>query len=354
MQMKRIKWRYCLLALLTLALIAFLWLCRAALLPFLLAALFAYLLDPLRQRLQRLGMGSTAAVLLIYGVLAALLLALLLWGLPRLSKELLGLGDALPAYVDELEGWMDGLQRRWERLAIPEVLRQSLDELMRSCQERLLQKLQALGERLFSLGSNAAILLLTPVLAFYMLRDRKKIGALAVELIPERIRPALDTLLIDVNRLLRKFVRGYFLLSLIIGAMVTLGLWALQVDFPILLGAFAGLMEFIPYFGPFIGALPAVLFALLASGKKALWTAVLLLAIQEIENLYLTPRIIGDSVGLHPLSILLALLLGGELAGFWGFLFGVPVAAVLKVSAVFVYSRFVALQEKAGEKEGIP
>jgi predicted PurR-regulated permease PerM len=142
---------------------------------------------------------------------------------------------------------------------------------------------------------------------------------------------ALGQLLTQINAVLSGFIRGHLLVALIVALISFLGLSILQVDFALLIGFTAGILDIVPYFGPIIGALPAVVIALLESPLKALYVIVLFFIIHQLESTIVSPKILGDRVGLHPLAVVFVLLAGGQLAGIVGVLLAVPVTAGFKI-----------------------
>jgi predicted PurR-regulated permease PerM len=142
-----------------------------------------------------------------------------------------------------------------------------------------------------------------------------------------------------VDGLLGSYLRGQLLLCLIVGGMATIALILLGIDAALLLGTIAGVLELIPILGPYMGALPAVLIALVKEPILALWTALAFAAIQQIENLFLVPRISGNAVRFHPALVMVIVLMGSQLAGLWGLLVAVPVAAMIRDVYAYLYLR---------------
>jgi predicted PurR-regulated permease PerM len=160
-----------------------------------------------------------------------------------------------------------------------------------------------------------------------------------VALVPAHYRDEMVAVYRLVDRVMSAYLRGQLLLCLFIGVMATIGLLIIGMDYALLLGMFAGLFEIFPYVGPIIGAVPAVLVALLHSPILALWTVVVFLVIQQVENLLLTPRVAGQSVHLHPALIMVVLVVGNQLFGLWGMLLAVPATAVVRDLFKYAYLR---------------
>jgi len=145
-----------------------------------------------------------------------------------------------------------------------------------------------------------------------------------------------------VNKVVGRFVRGQLIVSVVVGGLVALGLSLLGVRYALFLGVLAGLFDIIPYFGPVLGAIPALVLAFLRDPLTALWTLLMFVAVQQLEGSVLSPKIVGEQVGLHPLTVIFSVLAGGELLGVTGMLLAVPAAATVKVTAGFIGEKLMA------------
>ncbi|WP_426349246.1 AI-2E family transporter [Alloiococcus sp. CFN-8] len=190
---------------------------------------------------------------------------------------------------------------------------------------------QNLIDILLGLGSMLIKLALIPVLTYYLISDGEFIAKKLLLILPGKERQLLKNIARDADKVLSRYVFSQLILSFIIGVLTFIALVFLRVDFPLWLSLFNAVLNIIPYFGPIIGAIPAVLFALIQSTEKAIWTAVLMFAIQQIEGDLLSPKLVGDSISIHPVMIILLLLLGQQLGGFIGMVLAVPAAVIVKV-----------------------
>ena len=170
-----------------------------------------------------------------------------------------------------------------------------------------------------------------PILTFYFLKDKDYFKNKLYITIPKNKRKEIKELSLEIDRALSQFIRGRLILALFVGVATTIFLFILRVDFALVIGILTGIADIIPYFGPFIGFLPAVFFAYLNSPIKALWVALLFVGIQWAGNNILAPKIIGESIGMHPVTVLLALIIGGGAFGVVGMIFSIPVVAVLRI-----------------------
>ncbi len=309
---------------------------RVVLVPFVLAAFLTYLLEPVVAMLTRRGVHRVGAIWLTYFALAlaAILAALVL--VPSVVDELNRLAEVVPLHASDLRMRLEELQSDYSRLPVPEGLRTVLDQALERAETQLVQGVSAaLGGTVAFMG-NMVRILITPVLAYYMLRDLPQFR----NVLRARMGHHQEWVacLGDIDQVVGGFVRAQFIVGLIVGALTALTLTVLGVRFAILLGlvAFAG--EFVPYFGPIISALSAIAVALLTAPFKALPVALAVVLIQQVESGIITPKIVGDRTGLHPLLVILLVLSGGYLFGIWGLLLAVPLGAVTKVGLCCVWS----------------
>ncbi len=326
---------------LVLALAWGLWTIRPVLAPFLLAVVLAYLLAPLVNRLVGLGLSRTWAILAVYAALAAAGILVVVKLVPSAFAEVRRLTEAIPLYSARARELTDGLQR-WARDAgLPPELRESLDRSITTIEVRSVAALRRLVD-IQTLEAAAGFLVslaLAPFLAFYLLKDLDYFRERFVRALPRRWRQDIIQLLRELDRVISGFVRGQMLLGLSVGTLAALASSLLGLRYAVLLGIWAGLMEFIPYVGPVLGAVPAVFAGLAQSPWRGMQTALAFLIIQQLENAVLSPKIMSHSVGLHPIGVLLVVLAGGYLAAPWGLILAVPTAALVRVLWCFLVDR---------------
>ena len=308
--------------------------------PFVVAAVLAYALTPLVDRLDELGRGRMPRVIGVVIVELLLILALVclvLLIVPVIAKELPLMRQQLPQVFDKLN---TALSPWLAQLGI----RVSLD--LESLKALLLQYLNAnyadaLGSLLPSLklGGNVALTVvgyavLIPVALFYLLLDWKQLVLRVLELVPPRARPGVDSFTTEADQVLGQYLRGQLLVMLTMAIFYSTGLALFGLDLAVPIGFFTGLAMFVPYVGFGIGLILAVLAGLLqfASLKALVMVAAVYGTGQVIEGFYLTPRLVGERIGLHPLAVIFALLAFGQLFGFVGVLVALPASAVLLVA----------------------
>lgn len=317
----------------------FLYLIRGIFLSLALAVLLVYLLSPIVVAVEKKGTPRVWAIAVVYLALTIVVISLILYGMPYVLVQMDNLIDALPGYTREAQRLVESLQAGYIRAGIPEGLRNVIDQRLVTGEEYLIRLANGVVEGLLGLAGYLFNVFLAPVLAFYLLRDVEIVKEKLIHLVPLPIRDDALHLGREIDCVLNNFVRGYLLVGVIVGALTATALTLLGLEFAVMLGVFAGLMEFIPYFGPFIGAVPAVALAAMQSKWLALKVVIAFVIIQQLESAVISPKILGTRVGLHPVLVILALLIGGQLYGLVGIVLAVPVAAVLRVVAEFAWRR---------------
>ncbi len=311
--------------------IYFLYLVRGIFLSFLLAVTLAYLLNPAVAALEQKGIPRVVSILVSYAVLILIVGGLILYGMPHIIKQMNKMVEVVPEYTAQVNEVVKSIQKQYARAGIPDAVRNVIEERLLWVENYLLQLVERTSQSLVNLAGYIFNIVLAPILAFYLLKDVELFKEKVINFIPFRWREDVLNLGRDVHSVLNSFIRGYMTVSLIVGFLTWLAMKILGVEFPIMLGFFAGLTQIIPYFGPLIGALPAIALALLTSKWLALKVIIAFIVIQQLEGTVISPKILGDQVGLHPLFVILVLLAGGQLFGLMGMILAVPVSAVLKV-----------------------
>jgi predicted PurR-regulated permease PerM len=206
---------------------------------------------------------------------------------------------------------------------------------------QLLHALKNLVGAVFGLVPGVLSFVVAPILAFYVLKDLPRMRDRFWDFVPVDWRASVYKLGFDLDRALNGYIRGQLMVALVVGILSTVWMIVLHIPFALLIGAVAAMTDIIPYVGPIAGAIPAVILGLLHSPWVSLYAVIGFVVIHQLEGTVISPKVVGDSVGLHPLMIIFAILAGGEIAGFTGLLLGVPTAAVGKVIVTHLYRRFV-------------
>ncbi len=309
----------------------FLWLVKSGLYPFIIGLFLAYLLNPAVCYLEQKGLKRLWAIILLYVILFGILIIGGSKLVPILIAELESFADQLPQMTANVETIFQDIQSQYQNSALPYSLRLALDNTLLSLEQEVHDFVAEVVDGIVGLVSHFIGLAISPILAFYLLHDWYEIKEQGLLLLPGRWRTEVVLVFKDVDKVLSGVIRGQILVAVIVGILVTVGLYYMNVSFALLIGILAGMLDFIPYFGAFIGAAPAVTLALLQSPWLAIKVGVLFLVIHQLEGTIIHPKILGESVGLHPLAVIFYVFVGGELGGFAGMLLGVPLAAIAKV-----------------------
>ncbi|WP_417472506.1 AI-2E family transporter [Luteimonas mephitis] len=353
--LKRLQW-----ALVALAAGWLVWLLGPILTPFVVAALLGWLGDPMVDRLERAGRSRNTAVILVFALMALLLALALLILVPTLQRQVVTLVESLPHYREWFTGtaipWLE--QRTRLQLSTwldPEYLIEQLRVHWDRAGGIATTALGYLSRSGFAVFAMVANVVLIPVLTFFFLRDWDVFIERAASLVPRDHLRVVSQLAAESSDMLGGFLRGQFTVMLILGAMYGIGLWAIGLDLGLLIGIVAGLLTFVPYLGPTSGLVFGVLAALVQHGD---WKHVAgVLAVfgvgQVIESYWLTPKLVGDRIGLHPVAVIFAVLAGGQLFGFLGMLLALPVAAVANVLLRYAHVRYTQSRLYAGQAPAI-
>ena len=352
---RRVQWTAVALGVLWL-----LWLLAPVLSPFALAALLGWLGDPLVDRLERARFKRNTAVILVFSAMSLLLLVAAVILVPMLEQQIVTLVHSLPGYRD----WFVGTALPWvEQRTGLEILSwldpERLFTLIREHWERaggiaatVLGYVSRSGFALLGLLANIVLL---PVLTFFFLRDWDLLVARVGLLVPRDHADTVRTLARESDAVLGGFLRGQFLVMLILGVLYAIGLWGVGLDLGILIGIVAGLLTFVPYLGPASIVVFGGIAAMVQFGdwQHLAGVAVVFTVGQIIESYWLTPKLVGDRIGLHPMAVIFAVTAGGTLFGFLGMLLALPVAAVANVLLRYAHERYTASSLYAGEQPRI-
>lgn len=332
-------WKYLLAALL----LYFFYRIRLVLIPFLLGLLLTYLLQPLVLRLTKKGLTVTVSILIIFGWLLLIMGATTLYLFPLLVEELEALTLYLPRYFQDIQEFLAFFQEEYRRINLPLPLQNLLEDGLDRIEEFSLLLVERLTILLFSFLTRLPFLILSPVIAFYLLRDLSGLKKWSIGLIPRNLQRKVLPFFQEMDQLILAYFRGQIFLSCTVALLSTVAYLFLRINFALVFGLFTGLMNIIPYLGPILGTLPPLLYLLFQDSSRILYLIGIIIVIQQVETAYIAPRIMSQELGLHPLTILFSLLVGGELFGIVGMVLSIPGAAVVKTLFHYFFG---------GEEEG--
>lgn len=340
------RWQVTFWAVILAAFLLVLWLLHEVLLPFVVGMALAYLLDPVVTRLQRVGIGRLPAALMIVGLFVVAFLVLIILIVPILGTQLAAFIEKLPGYIGRLQSLAADPSHPWVRQIVGEGFGQGdIGDLVKQGAGYITTFLRSLwsgGQALISIFS---LLIVTPVVAFYLLTDWNRMVATVDSWVPLPHRATVQQLAHEIDRAIAGFVRGQIAVCLILGSYYAVGLSLTGLNFGLLIGLVSGLITFIPYVGSMTGLVLAVGVAIAQFWPE--WTMVLVVAGiffvgQFIEGYVLAPKLVGENVGLHPVWVMFALFAFGYLFGFVGLLLAIPLAAAVGVLARFALRQYRA------------
>lgn len=329
--------RYSILGVVMLATFSFFYLIREVVYTFMAGALLAYLLYRPVCFLERKGVQRIWGIVIIYLLAAGLFVTLMWFAIPRLVKELGEAATMLPAYTEQFQDFSS----RINNLHLPGKLDLMVQENTVKIENYIYAGLKSFVSGIYKFFSKALIIVFAPILAFYIIKDWEKIKAAFFKILPPTGKRDLNMLGAKIDDVLIEYLKGHLFVSTLVGILTGLAATIIGVDFALVIGIISGISNLVPYFGPILGGIPAIILALTQSWQDGLYMTVAIIVIQQVESNLITPKIIGDKLGMHPLTIVFALLVGGELLGILGMLIAVPLTASLKIMFSYFYLKFV-------------
>ncbi|MCK4708394.1 MAG: AI-2E family transporter, partial [Gammaproteobacteria bacterium] len=316
--------------------------------PFITAALLSYLGDPLVDRLQSYKLGRTVSVTIVFSIIFLVIGLALVLLMPMLESQISYLLKSLPSHFIWLQQeFLPSLAERFNLEA--EVF--NLDAIRQAIGQQWGEGGNVLLNIFKSISSSGVValvwlgnLVLIPVVTFYLLRDWDILVARVHELLPRSKEPVITKLAIESDNVLAAFLRGQFMVMIALGIIYSIGLKIAGLELALLIGMIAGLVSFVPYLGFIVGIVTASVAMLLQTQDiMQLWPVFIVFGVgQALEGMLLTPLLVGDKIGLHPVAVIFSVLAGGQLFGFIGVLLALPVAAVIAVVLRHLHQQYIA------------
>lgn len=305
--------------------------------PFLASALLAYLGDPVVDRLEKLKLSRTTSVSIVFFAILLVLISLPLILLPLVEQQISALVMKMPGYLDKAQTFLAPYIKDVFHTDVDILNTQTLKNAFTSYWKEMGGVASAIVKTItksgFVLVGWLANLVLIPVVTFYLLRDWDILVAKIGRLIPRAKLPVVVKLAKESDEVLGSFLRGQFVVMLVLGIVYTTGLWIVGLDLALLIGMIAGLVSFVPYLGFIVGILLAGIATIMQFGDPLYLLHIIIVfgVGQALEGMLLTPLLVGDKIGLHPVAVIFSVMAGGQLFGFVGILLALPVAAVVMV-----------------------
>lgn len=314
-----------------------LYLLAPILLPFVAGALLAYLGDPLVDRLESLKLSRTLSVVAVFFAIFLIMLPILFYLIPLLESQIKILIINTPGYIDWMMVNLEPTLQETFGINIPaleiEQLKNGFKDQFSNAGGFIKGLLRTVTHSGFVVAGWAANLFLIPVITFYLLRDWDRLVDYLHDLLPRDIEPTVSLLTKESDEVLGAFLRGQMLVMLALGTIYAVGLKLIGLELSLLIGMLAGILSFIPFMGLIVGIVVASIAVLLQTQDPTnlLWVSAVFIFAQLLEGTVLTPLLVGDRIGLHPVAVIFAVLAGGQLFGFFGILLALPVFAIIAV-----------------------
>jgi predicted PurR-regulated permease PerM len=307
-----------------------------------LSAILAYILNPLVLYLESKGIKRVFSVITIYFIIIGILFIIAFLVIPSSSKEVRKLLNFLPVYFNNIKDFIENIYNKFNSSVedLPPILQgveAAISSNMTRIQNAIVTGIRDFIEGLINSISKIVSSILTPILTFYFLVDKEFFKKKIIGTIPEKYKAEVLYLANEIDTSVSSFVRGRLIMAIFVGVVTTIFLLIVDVDFAMVIGFITALADIIPYIGPFLGFLPAFIFAFIISPIKALWVSIFFILIQWVENNIIGPKILGDSTGMHPIIILLTIIIGGGIFGVLGMILSVPFLSITKI--FFIYFR---------------
>lgn len=298
--------------------------------PFIFALIIVFVLKPTLSFLEARGIPRLFALILTYLFFFILLVILLVFLVPVIAGEVNLFIKSFPSYVKLMEGAIRTYQTRYHAVKIPPEAGKMIQSSLGSLRDSTIGFLSKIPGFTVNLLSLLLDFILAPLIAFFVLLDRDRIGQAILNLIPHTYKDEGLYLARRLNTAIEGYLRIMLILAIVVGIFSSLGLFLMGIPYALFLGFFAGFVQIVPYVGPVIGTVPAVMVALFTkSGWYALAVVIYFTVLTQLGSLVLAPIMMRQHVGVHPVLVIFALLVGGALFGFWGVVLAIPVAAVI-------------------------
>ena len=335
------------------------------------AIIFAYIIDPIVNFLERKGVKRQFGVIIVYISVFLIFAILIISVIPKTINEISNLLTSLPGMVDTLtknvnnflteifakfnielpENFIDVYKESNPKVEgdveTPQIvsnilnsMTKTINDLVAKAQGSLMGSLSGLFSKVYGALTSAFRLVLIIIFSFYFSVDKEKFTHKVRKSMPNKYREDITYLANRIDIALQQFIRGRMLLAIFVGFLTMIYLLILRVDFAIIIGLITCVADIIPFIGPFLGCVPAVLFAFMDSPIKAFWVLILFILVQWVENNILAPKLIGDSTGLNPLIILISIIIGGGIFGVWGMVISVPITSIIFILIDFAKIKY--------------
>lgn len=302
--------------------------------PVIIALVLSYMLEPVVRMFQKKAhMKRNKALIITFALAFAILTVILVFLVPAVLDNLREIIKSIPLIRQRLDEMAERLSRvigSGRENAAYNFLEKHVNKIMERTEKASIKVLEGLARSYKKVFNIFFDFVTAVILTYYFLKDKAILSDRILSFFPYDYRKTITETFYELGKISSGFLQGQILIAIIVGILETAGLFWIGVPYPVLLGIIGGFSNLIPYFGPFIGAIPAIVCALIVSPAKALWTALLYIGVQQLDNNFLGPKIIEGKLGIHPVTTIIVIFLGGELFGLPGVFLSVPIYAMLR------------------------
>ncbi len=299
---------------------------------FSIALILAYFFDPLYKFLINKKVPKVLSIIVVFGIIIALLILTIVFLIPSVINQLNVLYNEIPNFINNYQNLILSLKPQLSKFIDPADVETLLKENLSELQKNVLSFSQTIIVYLSNIVSSITFgIVIIPLILFYLLRDMLMFKENLYTFVSKEKKKEFKEILEEIDRIISGFIRGRIIVCFIVGTLIGIGLYFLNLKFALIIGIVSGIFNFVPYLGPIVGVILALIFALGNPWWVLLMIIVLFVLVNQIEAIFLNPNILGKELGLHPLTVILSMLICGLLLGILGLLVAVPLTAILKV-----------------------
>jgi len=296
------------------------------------ALMFAYFFDPLYRYLIHKKVPKVLAIIIVFGIIIALLILTVFFLIPSVINQLNILYQEIPNFIENYQNLILSIKPQLSKFINPADVEILLKENLSELQKGILGFSQSIIIYLSNIVSSITFgIVIIPLILFYLMRDLVLFKENLYIFVSRENKKEFKEVLEEIDHIISGFIRGRIIVCFIVGTLIGIGLYFLNLKFALIIGIVSGVFNFIPYLGPIVGVILALIFALGNSWWTLLMIVILFVLVNQLEAIYLNPNILGKGLGLHPLTVILSILICGQVLGILGVLVAVPLAAILKV-----------------------
>ncbi len=326
--------------------------------PIIVSGVLYYFLVPIVDYLEKKNVPRVISIILLF----LAIIGLIVWGsvvaVPKIQEQTISFFNNLPYYIDTIANQADKLfASEWMKQLQPqldEMVSNMLSSLTNIIKDFSKGTLQSIGNIVGAVANTVLVIMTTPFILFYLLKDGKKLPKFLVGFLPNRFRKTTIQVLHDMNEKVSQYIRGQLTVAFAVAIMFMIGFSVVGLEYSVTLGVLAGFLNLIPYLGSFLAMVPAVFLALVAGPIMVLKVAIVFVIEQTIEGRVVSPLVLGSQLNMHPVTIIFVLLTAGKIFGFVGVVLGIPAFAAMKVLVTYIfewYKKVSSLYEDDTEQE---